>query len=55
MKEVYLGDGLYAKFDGYQIELRAARADFNDDKIYLEKEVYSKLSEFAASVWEPIL
>jgi len=26
-KEVYLGDGLYASFDGYAIRLRAPRID----------------------------
>lgn len=27
MNEIYLGDGLYAKDDGYQVELYAYRAD----------------------------
>jgi len=33
--ETYLGDGLYASWDGYQIRLRAPR-DGDDDVIFLE-------------------
>jgi hypothetical protein len=33
--EVYLGDGLYASFDGYQIRLRAPR-DGGDHEVFLE-------------------
>jgi hypothetical protein len=33
--ETYLGDGLYASFDGYQIKLRAPR-DGADHEVYLE-------------------
>ena len=42
----YLGDGLYAKFDGYQIELRAN--DFNNptDTVYLEPAVLEALNRF---------
>jgi len=44
----YLGDGLYARFDGYQIELRAN--DTNDtecDTVYLERSTYLQLVRFA--------
>jgi hypothetical protein len=33
--EVYLGDGLYASFDGWQIKLRAPR-EGGDDVVFLE-------------------
>ena len=33
--EVYLGDGLYCSFDGYQIRLRAPR-EGGDHEIFLE-------------------
>ena len=44
-KEVYLGDGLYASFDGFQIILRAPRAE-GDHWIGLEPQVYVALTEF---------
>jgi hypothetical protein len=34
-REVYLGDGLYASFDGYQIRLRAPR-EGGDHEVFLE-------------------
>lgn len=36
--ETYLGDGLYASFDGYQIKLRAPRAPMYapDHEVFLE-------------------
>jgi hypothetical protein len=45
-KEEYLGDGLYASFDGYMITLRAPR-DHGDHWIGLEPEVYKALERFA--------
>ena len=33
--ETYLGDGLYASFDGWQIKLRAPR-DGGDHEVFLE-------------------
>ena len=45
----YLGDGLYAAFDGYQIELRAPREN-GDHVVYLEWPVYRELVRFAESV-----
>jgi hypothetical protein len=33
--ETYLGDGLYASFDGYQVKLRAPR-EGGDHEVFLE-------------------
>lgn len=45
-RETYLGDGLYASFDGYQITLRAPRG--NDDHwVCLEPSVFHSLIDFA--------
>ncbi len=41
-KEEYLGDGLYARFDGIQIILRAPR-DNKDHFVALEPQVYRNL------------
>lgn len=44
----YLGDGVYASFDGYQIELSTNRADRGPvpDRIYLEPQVLRALLVF---------
>ena len=47
--ESYLGDGLYATFDGWQIVLRAPRAD-GDHRVALEPEVYTALLRFAERI-----
>jgi hypothetical protein len=44
-KETYLGDGLYASFDGFAIWLRAPR-EAGDHVVALEPEVYRALTEF---------
>lgn len=44
--ETYLGDGLYASFDGWQITLRAPR-EGGDHWIALEPRVYEELVSFA--------
>jgi len=46
-KETYLGDGLYASYDGYQITLRAPRMD-GDHWVALEPPVYAALLDFVA-------
>jgi hypothetical protein len=51
-EEVYLGDGLYASFDGFMILLRAPRRH-EDHWVGLEPEVYEKLVEFARDRWKP--
>lgn len=47
--ETYLGDGLYASFDGYQIVLRAPRAQ-GDHYVALEPKVWEALVLFAESL-----
>lgn len=54
--EVYLGDGVYASHDGYQIWLRAMR-DGIEHLVALEPEVLASLDEYlrriAAAPSEP--
>ena len=45
--ETYLGDGLYASFDGFRIVLRAPREQ-GDHVIVLEPAVYRAIVAFAA-------
>jgi hypothetical protein len=51
-KEVYLGDGLYASFDGFMILLRAPRRH-EDHWVGLEPEVFGELMKFAEGCWKP--
>lgn len=44
--ETYLGDGLYASFDGYTIWLRAPRED-GDHTVALEPEVLASLIAYS--------
>ena len=43
--EKYLGDAVYASFDGYQIWLRTS--DSNNQRIALAPEVFNALVEYA--------
>ena len=45
MSEIYLGDGLYASYDGYQFILRAPRTG-GDHWVALELPVYKNFIEF---------
>jgi len=47
--ESYLGDGLYASFDGYQIVLRAPR-EHGEHYVALEPAVYAALIRYAADI-----
>lgn len=47
--ETYLGDGLYASFDGFQLTLRAPRSE-GDHWVALEPEVLAKFEAFVAEI-----
>ena len=47
--EVYLGDGLYASFDGYQFVLRAPRED-GDHWVALEPSTLVAFDEFRTAI-----
>lgn len=46
--ERYLGDAVYASFDGYQVWLRTG--DGNDQRIALEPSVYAALVDYVADI-----
>ena len=50
--QVYLGDGVYARFDGYQIWLSTQRSDSRTDSVALDPAVYAKLVEYVAKLKE---
>ena len=43
-KTVYLGDGVYAKFDGYGVWLLANSHEYPTDEIYIEPSVLRALN-----------
>lgn len=52
--EEYLGDGVFASFDGYQIKLRTPR-QFGDHVIYLDPRTLDHLIEYMKQLeqqWE---
>jgi hypothetical protein len=48
--DVYLGDGLYAHFDGYQIELYASDGICKTDRVYLEPAVFKTFLLYVESL-----
>ena len=42
--ETYIGDAVYASFDGFHVKLRTG--DGNSQVIYLDPEVFENLVEF---------
>lgn len=51
-KKEYLGDGVYAEFDGYHIVLKANDPKFPTDIIYLDEHVLRALVSFAERLKE---
>jgi hypothetical protein len=49
---IYLGDGLYAYFDGYGIELRLGSHDA-ECAVYLEPTVFDALAAFRERTKQP--
>ena len=50
MKEQYLGDGLYVRFDGYQYELRANDLENPTDTVYLEPKEVEAFFKFVKGI-----
>jgi hypothetical protein len=50
MKEVYLGDGLYASYDGWQIKLRAPDERGGDREVFLEPDVIARFEKYLAEL-----
>jgi|GraSoiStandDraft_47_1057283.scaffolds.fasta_scaffold3251776_1 hypothetical protein len=48
--ETYIGDGVYVRFDGYQLLLRTPREN-GDHVIALEPAVYFALRDYARKIW----
>ena len=51
-REVYLGDGVYAQFDGYHVWVWTSDGLHPGDKIALDPSVLKALIEFAGRFYE---
>lgn len=51
-EEVYLGDGLYAYFDGFQIELYASDGRTKTDQVYLDGDTLQAFLRYVEKVKE---
>lgn len=52
-KRAYLGDGVYALFDGYHVILTTERGDGPMNKIFLDGTVIYALNAFVESLKPP--
>jgi hypothetical protein len=48
-QDTYLGDGLYASYDGYQVELYASNGVEKTNQIFLGSNVLDEFLEFLKS------
>jgi hypothetical protein len=53
MNKVYLGDSVYADFDGYHVVLTTGNGFGPSNTIYLEPAVLAALLKYAESVLKP--
>jgi hypothetical protein len=51
-KEEYLGDGLYASFDGFQFCLRAPDTMSGDRVVYLEADVVVAFERYVKKTYQ---
>lgn len=52
MERIYLGDGVYASFDGQLIAVWKSNGIKDSETIWFERETYYALRAFGAKVWE---
>jgi hypothetical protein len=52
IQKTYLGDGLYAEFDGYMLTLKANSADHPSDTVFIEPAVWNALVKFIKQMEE---
>ena len=52
MKKVYLGDGVYVDFDGYQLVLTTEDGISTTNTIYLDTQVYNALLAYVERLKE---
>jgi hypothetical protein len=50
----YLGDGLYAKFDGYQVELYSSNGIHKTNQVFLEPSVIDAFERYLSDLKQAI-
>jgi hypothetical protein len=53
MEKTYLGDGVYAEFDGFHIVLTTENGIETTNKIFLEDSVMLALVQYSNRIWKP--
>lgn len=53
-KPAYLGDGLYAEFDGYQVELYASNGISRTNRVFLEPGVLASFLGYVSELRKAI-
>jgi hypothetical protein len=51
-EETYIGDGVYASFDGWHVWLRTG-VDGREHRIALEPPVLAALTDYGKRIWAP--
>ena len=51
-KKEYLGDGVYAEFDGFHVALKTGNPDRPDAVIYLEDRVAAEVVRYLRHIFE---
>lgn len=51
-REVYIGDGLYVSYDGYQVELYASDGQRKTNQVFLEPVVLNAFLKYVTKLKE---
>lgn len=52
-EKVYLGDGVYAAYDGHMVELTTSNGDIDTNTIFLEPQVIESLLRYLEKLKDP--
>ena len=50
LPEMYIGDGIYVSYDGYQLRLRTPGFSRQDNELFLEPQVWKILVDYVQSL-----
>ena len=52
IQKTYLGDGAYAEYDGFGVEVTTENGIAVTNRVYLEPEVFVSLMKYASLFWD---
>lgn len=53
-RPVYLGDAVYAEYDGYHVRLFTSDGQQELNVIFIEYSVWRNLEAFVGQIWKPL-